>query len=47
MLVVRNGEVVAHGIGLVAFPRFGDQIVKFPSRIHRVNFKALQTTQEK
>lgn len=47
MLVIRNGNLIKHGVGISFHKRWGDKIVKFPSKIHRVNFTAQQVTQEK
>jgi flotillin len=47
MLVIRNGQLIHYGVGISFNKRWGDKIVKFPSKIHRVNFSAQQVTQEK
>lgn len=47
MLVIRNGELINYGVGLSFNKRWGDVIVKFPSKIHKVSFHAQQVTQEK
>lgn len=47
MLVIRNGELIKYGVGLSFNKRWGDVIVKFPSKIHKVAFHAQQVTQEK
>lgn len=46
MLVVRDGEVISAGVGISRFIRKGDQVVKFPSKINKVNFAAQQVTKE-
>lgn len=46
MIVVRNGEVVAAGVGISRYIRHGDRVVKFPSKINKVNFSAQQVTKE-
>lgn len=47
MLVIRNGNVINQGVGISTVRRWGDQIVKFPSKIHQVPFRVQQTTTEK
>lgn len=47
MLVIRNGKVVKSGVGITWTKRWDDQIVKFPSKIHSLKFKAQQITIEK
>lgn len=47
LLVLRDGKVVKQGVGITYVKRLGDNIVKFPSIIHTVEFSAEQTTQEK
>jgi len=46
MLVIRNGNLHKCGIGIHSFIHFGDQIVKFPSKINKVKFAAQQVTKE-
>jgi len=46
VLVIRNGELVKSGIGLSGFRGYFDQVVKFPSDVHKVQFNTEQVTQE-
>lgn len=46
MLVIRNGKVITSGVGISSQIYFGDKVVKFPSRINKVNFTAQQVTNE-
>ncbi len=47
MLVIRNGVLVTYGIGISFYKSWGDKVVRFPSKINRVNFTAQQVTSEK
>lgn len=46
LLVVRDGQLVKAGIGLKTFVGLTDTVVKFPSRVERVNFTANNVTKE-
>lgn len=46
MLILRNGELVKSGIGLACWTMPGDQIIKFPSVINKVKFRASQVSSE-
>lgn len=46
MIVLRNGEVVKYGIGISDLLHWGDIVVRFPSKIHKVSFSAMQVTTE-
>ena len=46
LLVIRDGKLVKSGIGMKTFMGITDTIVKFPSRVERVNFTANNVTKE-
>lgn len=46
LVVVENGTMVRGGIGMRHLATFGQQVVRFPSSIQRVKFKAQQVTRE-
>ena len=46
LLVIENGQLRTAGIGLRAFKKIGQTIVRFPSSLQRVSFKAQQVTKE-
>ena len=43
--MIRGGELKGAGIGLRKFIWPGDTVVKFPSRVERVEFKAMNVTE--
>ena len=46
LLVIHKGQMVKAGVGLSTFRRWGQQVVRFPSSIQRLQFKAQQVTKE-
>lgn len=46
MLVIRNGKVTESGIGISAKVTYFDKVVRFPSRIFKVNFTTSQVSKE-
>lgn len=46
MLVIKNGQIVKSGVGISSYIYFGNKVVKFPSKINKVNFIAQQVTNE-
>ena len=46
LLVIRNGKMIRGNIGISCFVMPLDQIIKIPSLINQVNFKANQVTKE-
>eukprot|EP01002_Notosolenus_urceolatus_P002817 NODE_1740_length_1315_cov_71.873618_g1449_i0.p1 GENE.NODE_1740_length_1315_cov_71.873618_g1449_i0~~NODE_1740_length_1315_cov_71.873618_g1449_i0.p1 ORF type:complete len:368 (+),score=108.69 NODE_1740_length_1315_cov_71.873618_g1449_i0:80-1105(+) len=46
LLVIRNGHLLKCGIGAQVFQWPFDQVVRFPTRINQVDFKAQQVTKE-
>jgi len=46
VLVMRSGEMVQAGIGLKCFKGPFDQVATFPARVHKVDFRTEQVTNE-
>ena len=46
MIVVSNGQVKSMGVGISARVNWFSSCVRFPSKIHKVNFRAQQVTKE-
>jgi len=46
MLVIDNGVQKKAAVGMAHFQQIGETVVKFPSKMHNVNFTAEQVTQE-
>ncbi len=46
LLVIHKGRMVKAGVGLSTFRGWGQQVVRFPSSIQRLQFKAQQVTKE-
>jgi flotillin len=46
LLVIHKGKMVKAGVGLATFRGWGQQVVRFPSSIQRLQFKAQQVTKE-
>ena len=46
VIIMRNGKMVKAGIGLKTFKGPFDQVAKFPSRTHRVEFSTESITKE-
>jgi len=46
LLVIHQGKMVKAGIGLLTFRGWGQQVVRFPSSIQRLQFRAQQVTKE-
>lgn len=46
LLVIRDGKLTKAGIGMKTFIGLTDTVVKFPSRVERVNFTANNVTKE-
>ena len=46
MLIMRNGQAINCGVGISQWVHFGDKVVRFPSKISKVNFSAQQVTKE-
>jgi len=45
-VVTRNGQQIRAGVGLSHWQSLGEQVVKFPSSLQKVTFKAQQVTRE-
>merc|ERR1712226_110974 len=46
VLILRSGEMVRAGIGLKTFKGPFDQVATFPARVHKVDFRTEQVTNE-
>ena len=46
MIVLNNGIIKSMGVGITSRVSYFDTYVKFPSKIHKVNFNAQQVTKE-
>jgi len=46
LLVIHKGKMVKAGVGLSTFRGWGQQVVRFPSSIQRLEFQAQQVTKE-
>ena len=46
LIILREGQCKKLGIGISSFLGYNDVFVKFPSKIHKVNFSAMQVTTE-
>ena len=46
MIVLRNGKVKKMGVGITSRVNYFESCVKFPSKIHKVSFRAEQVTKE-
>jgi hypothetical protein len=42
--VIRDGKMVKAGVGLKTFVGLTDAVVKFPSKVERVEFSAMNVT---
>ena len=45
--MIRDGKVIAQGVGIGLYVKLWDQVVRFPSKINRVSFEAEQITLER
>ena len=46
LLVIRNGLLIKAGVGLKTFVGISDTVVRFPSKVEKVEFKANNVTKE-
>lgn len=46
MIVLREGKMIKCGVGISCLKMMNDKVVKFPSKVHKVNFTAQQVTRE-
>lgn len=46
LLVIRNGKLIKAGVGLKTFVGISDTVVRFPSKVEKVEFRANNVTKE-